>query len=86
MNNMENYKNLLMAIFNSDDFDDKGRIYPIIIYDCKKNEMPIGVFKNASSCAEFLNTNSETVRSFISLKSLWHDRFRIEKVTEEGEK
>lgn len=85
MNDIENYKNLLIAIFNSDDFDDKGRVFPIIIYDCMKNEMPVGVFKNAHSCAEFLNTNSETVRSFMSLKSLWHDRFRIEKVTEEAE-
>lgn len=86
MNNMQNYKYLLTAIFNSDDFDDKGRVYPIIIYDCKKNEMPIGVFKNASSCAEFLNITPEEVRISISTKRLWHDRFRIEKVTEEGEK
>ncbi len=60
---IENFKELLYAIFNSDPCSEKGQEFPIIVYDTLNYDLPIAVFKNAVTCAEFFGTNKKSYKS-----------------------
>lgn len=78
---IENYYNLLFAIMNSDSYSDNKYEYPIIVYDIK-TDLPIAVFKNSNTCAQFFNTTSNVIRSTICKKHNIRARYRLERIKE----
>ena len=78
---MENYYRLLYAIFNSDSEDDNKYEHPIIAYDIE-TDLPIAVFKNAKTCAEFFNTSRDSINCALCRKNNRNSKFRLERVKE----
>ncbi len=83
---IENFKELLYAIFNSDPYSEKGYECPIIVYDTLNYDLPVAVFKNARTCAEFFDTNKKIINHDICLNVLKKNRYRLERVKVEDEK
>lgn len=75
---IENYKDLLIAIFNSDKECDKKSV--ICVYDTKEKEKLVAIFNSSKSCAKFFNTNYKTINSSICKKLLRNNRYRLERV------
>lgn len=73
------YYDLLIAIFNSDSIDDNKYENEVIVYDVTTS-LPYAVFKNASTCAKFFNTNRDYILSSICRKNLREDKYLIERV------
>lgn len=65
---IENYRNLLFAIFNTYSDSEKGRECPIAVYDTKNKDMLIAIFKNTDACAKFFNTNTRNINYAICRK------------------
>ena len=82
---IENFKELLYAIFNSDPYSEKCQEFPIIVYDTLNYDIPVAVFRNAKTCAEFFNTSVGTINCDICRKVLKRDRYRLERVKVEDE-
>lgn len=76
---IENYKELLFAILNSD-YDKKRKKSILCVYDTKDNDRLIGVFNSTRTCANFFNTNVGVIKSTISRNNLRNHRYRIERV------
>ena len=74
-----NYYRLLFAILNSDAESENGYECPIIVYD-KIDELPVGVFKNATTCGKFFNKSSRTILSIICRKKCIKRRYRLERI------
>lgn len=81
--NIDNYKDLLFAIFNSDNESPKKSF--ICVYDTKNNDKLIAIFNNAENCAKFFNTTREAIYSTISKKILKLRRYKIERVKKDYE-
>ena len=79
---MENYYRLLYAIFNSDSEENNKYNHPIIAYDIE-TDLPIAVFKNAKTCAQFFNTTREVINCNLCRKNLKNAKYRLERVKEE---
>ena len=75
---IENYKNLLLAIFNTDQYEDKKSV--ICAYDVKENGMIVGIFNTSKSCAKFFGTTPKSIDCFVCRKRLKKDRFLLERV------
>jgi len=80
---IENYKDLLIAIFNTDEECDRKSV--ICVYDTKENDKLIAVFNSSKSCGKFFKTNPRTIDSSICKKLLRQDRYRLERVIMRGE-
>lgn len=79
--NYRNYKLLLNTIKNSDYEEDKRNRYGVIVmYDTKNKELPVGVWKNASSLAAFLGTSRNCIQSTISKQKKVRNRFLLKRV------
>lgn len=76
---MENYYRLLYAIFNSDSESDSKYEHPIIAYDIE-TDLPIAVFKNAKTCAEFFNTSRDTINCALSRNNKRSTKYRLERM------
>lgn len=76
---IENYKDLLFAILNSDEESSKRSV--ICIYDTQENDKLIAIFNSSKNCGKFFNTNPRTIDSSISKKQLRNKRYRLERVT-----
>lgn len=76
---MENYYRLLYAIFNSDSEEDNKNEHPIIAYDVE-TDLPIAVFKNAKTCAEFFNTSRDTINCALSRNNKRNAKYRLERI------
>lgn len=76
---MENYYRLLYAIFNSDSEEDNKNEHPIIAYDVE-TDLPIAVFKNAKTCAEFFNTSRDTINCALSRNNKRSAKYRLERI------
>ena len=76
---MENYYRLLYAIFNSDIESDSKYEHPIILYDIE-TDLPIAVFKNSKTCAEFFNTSRDTINCALSRNNKRNVKYRLERV------
>lgn len=76
---MENYYRLLYAIFNSDSEEDNKNKHPIIAYDVE-TDLPIAVFKNAKTCAEFFNTSRDTINCALSRNNKRSAKYRLERI------
>lgn len=74
---IDNYKDLLYAIVNSDE-EDKGN-FIICVYDTKDSDKLCVVFNNLSTCAKFFNTSRGSISTAIMRKSLRAGRYRIER-------
>lgn len=78
---MGNYYRLLYAIFNSDSESDNKYEHPIIAYDIE-TDLPIAVFKNSKTCAEFFNTSRNTINCALSRNNKIKAKYRLERVKE----
>jgi hypothetical protein len=76
---IENYKDLLVAIFNTDEKLNRKSV--ICVYDTKENEKLIAVFNTAKTCGKFFGTTSKVIDCTICKKFLRQDRYRLERVT-----
>ncbi len=76
---MENYKDLLIAIFNTDAEDNRKSV--ICVYDTKENDKLIAVFNSSKSCGKFFGTKPRVIDCFVCRKQLKEDRYRLERVT-----
>lgn len=74
-----NYYRLLFAILNSDEESEKGYEYPIVAYD-ENDGLPVGVFKNSTTCGNFFNKSSRTILSVICRKKCIKRRYRLERI------
>lgn len=78
---IENYKDLLFAIFNVYQDNEEGKEFPIIVYDVTNNDMPVAIFKNAITCAKFFETSQKNIQCDVCRKTLKCGRYRLERVT-----
>ena len=76
---MENYYRLLYAIFNSDSEENNKYEHPIIAYDIE-TDLPIAVFKNSKTCAEFFNTSKNTINCALSRNNKRNAKYRLERL------
>ena len=74
---IQNYKHLLFAIFNTEKECDKKSV--ICVYDTKENDRLIAVFNSSKSCAKFFGTSSKSIDCTICRKRLKQDRYRLER-------
>ena len=76
---IENYKDLLYAIFNTE--EGKTLKYGVIcVYDTKDNEKLIAIFNSSTTCADFFKTNRKVIDCNICKKNLRNNRYRLERV------
>ena len=75
---IENYKNLLSAIQNSDIITKKK---VICVYDTFDNERLIAMFNNTKSCADFFETSVNAIDCAVSRHQLRNFRYKIERLT-----
>ena len=80
---IENYKELLFAIFNTDEENGKTKI--ICVYDTKDNDRLVAIFNSSKSCAKFFKASPDTIDGCITKKQLKNDRYRLERVKIVGE-
>ena len=79
---INNYKNLLFAIFNTNQEEPKRGI--ICVYDTKDNDRLVAIFNSSKECAKFFDTNSRCIDSIICKQNLRNHRFRLERIKYEG--
>jgi hypothetical protein len=75
---IENYKDLLFAIFNTDKENNKQSI--ICVYDTKENEKLIAIFNSSKNCAKFFGTSARIIDCCICRKCLKQNRYRLERL------
>lgn len=80
---IENYKELLFAIFNTEKENNKSKI--ICVYDTKQNDRLIAIFNSSKSCGEFFKTTASAIDGTMTRKQLRNDRYRLERVKIVGE-
>lgn len=76
---IENYKDLLFAIFNSDNENDKKSV--ICVYDTKEDEKLIAIFNSSKSCGKFFSVNARAIDISVCTKRLRNHRYRLERIT-----
>lgn len=76
---IENYKELLKAIFNSDNKETKTNSV-ICVYDILDFDKLVAVFSNSKLCAEFFGTTRETIDCNVCRKEIKSKRYRLERV------
>ena len=82
---IENYKELLYAIFNVDTNKPKrGSNSFICVYDTKDSDKLVAIFNSSKSCAEFFNTSNRSIDSSVCRGELRYKRYRLERVKEDG--
>ena len=81
---IENYKDLLFAIFNVDTNDTNLKSL-ICVYDTFEDEKLIAIFNNSKSCAKFFNTSARCIDSTICKKVLRNDRYKLERIKINGD-
>lgn len=74
---IENYKNLLIAIFNT---DIKPTKKVVCVYDIKDNERCIGVFSKSKYCGNLFDVNSKIIDCYICKKKIRNKRYVFERV------
>lgn len=74
---IENYKNLLLTIQNSDIITKKKII---CVYDTFDNERLIAMFNNTKNCANFFETTRNSIDCAISRHQLRNFRYKIERI------
>ena len=80
---IQNYKDLLIAIFNTEIECDRQSV--ICVYDTKEKDKLIAIFNSSKSCAKFFGTKPKIIDSFICRKQLKKGRYRLERVIIRGE-
>ncbi len=80
---IENYKELLFAILNTDEENGKTKI--ICVYDTKDNDRLVAIFNSSKSCGEFFKTTANAIDATVTRKQLRNDRYRLERVKIVGE-
>jgi hypothetical protein len=75
---IENYKDLLIAIFNTEKECDKKSV--ICVYDTKENDKLIAIFNSSKSCGKFFGTSYRAIDCSICKKYLRNNRYRLERV------
>lgn len=80
--NIDEYKELLFSIFNTDYEDDKStnKYGVICVYDTLKNDKLIAIFNNATTCADFFKTDRDTINCAICRNNLRNNRYRLERL------
>lgn len=74
---IENYKNLLIAIFNT---DIKPTKKVVCVYNIKDNERCIGVFSKSKYCGKLFGVNSKIIDCYICKKKIRNKRYAFERV------
>lgn len=72
------YLLLAFAILASDN-EPATKLGVIGVYDMQDNERLVGVFNNSKNCANILGTNYIAIKQNICKKTLYKDRYRIER-------
>lgn len=75
---IENYKELLFAIFNTD--EEKNEKSVICVYDTKEDDRLIAIFNSSKSCGKFFKTSPRAIDCTICKKHLRNARYRLERV------
>lgn len=76
---IDNFKELLYAIFNSDSSERKVKSV-ICIYDTLDCDRLVAVFSTSQLCADFFGTDRRVIDCDICRGVLKKDRFRLERV------
>jgi hypothetical protein len=75
---IENYKELLFTIFNTD--VEKNEKSVICVYDTKEDDRLIAIFNSSKSCGKFFKTSPRAINKSICRKELRNCRYRLERV------
>lgn len=75
---IENYRDLLIAIFNTEKECDKKSV--ICVYDTKEKDKLVAIFNSSKSCAKFFDTTYKVINSSICKGKLKKNRYRLERV------
>jgi hypothetical protein len=78
---IDNYKNLLFAILNTEQQETANFI---CVYDTTDNDRLIAIFNSSRTCANFFKTSARSIDSTICRKNLKFNRYRLERVRNEG--
>ena len=74
---IENYKDLLIAIFNTEKECDKQSV--TCVYDTKEKDKLIAIFNSSKSCGKFFGVSDRAINSTIHKKALRENRYRLER-------
>lgn len=74
-----NYKELLYAIFNSNESSRKTNSV-VCVYDVLDNERLVGVFSNSRACGTFFGTSRRVIDCNICRQTLKNNRYKLERV------
>ena len=76
---IENYKDLLVSIFNTDN-PNPNKKHIICVYDTKEKDKLIAIFNSSETCAIFFKTTVNSIDSSISRTNLRLKRYRLERL------
>lgn len=75
---IENYRDLLIAIFNTEKECDKKSV--ICVYDTKEKDKLVAIFNSSKSCAKFFGVSDRAINCNMCNKTLREGRYRLERV------
>ena len=76
---IENYKDLLVSIFNTDN-PNSNKTFLICVYDTKEKDRLVAIFNSSKTCAKFFKTTYNSINTTITRGSLKVNRYRLERL------